>query len=513
MSYSSSFKYLLLLGLLPACVKDVPGYCDEFKPCGENQYCDKTAFACRDGDQPCDINNDCPDDKLCAPESKTCQFGERACAVDDDCPAARFCSTPPGIMAGTCAIGDRAPGCRNDADCRPGQLCVAPGTRSCADAIAAGIFTGAQAVPPNPSTNEGLILFYLKNNTELVYSLRHSVPAPTAVRVHSGTLGVVGAPVASIPELLKGNEVLGTIKDFPSDQVTELTKGNLYVSIPTSTFPGGELRAQVFPMIQGLTAGPLDYVAILSPLQTPLVRSTTAFGRGNVTIDEPAGAINYNITINNLNFGTNPLSGVHIHRGAFNTEGKHIADVAPPPTASPAMGKLLKSDFAQVYPEQAPFWNIAIKSGAAYFNIHSTNFSDGEIRGQLLPFTPGTPIAVALPFNVKLSAAPGVTTASTGFAQFFLNQAQSTLTWRLSHTAVGVTSVRIEKAGIIVCEMGSGADKSMGTCPAVKTTGTVNTDLLLSDLKSTGGVLNVILRTSTNPNGELRGAILLPTIP
>ena len=465
---------LLLCALLPGCVKAVPGYCDVDLECDEDQFCRLPAHVCTVGERT------------------------RSCTMDNECRTGEICIQPTNV----CMVGMRKPVCASNSDCRADQICLAP---DCVDAIAAGVFSGAQALPPTPSTATGTILFYLQNNADMVYSITHSVASPTAVRLQSAKQGEVGAGV--LFELKKDNGI-DVLIGFPSDQITELAKGNLYVNIPSPSLPAGEVRAQIYPLSMGVTAGPTEFAAILSPLQTPLVKSSTASGRATVTLDEANSSIGYSVTFT-IDPVANPLMGLHLHRGVFNEEGKDIADVTPVPSASPVTGQLPRSQFAQVFPEPAPLWSLLIRSGASYFNVHTTRESSGEIRGQLLPFKAGNPIAIAMPFNARLN--PQGTSAATGIAQFFLSQEQTKLTWRLSHTALNPTSAQIIRnvTGVEVCPLSTGQDKSMGICD-VKMPQTAASDLLLTDLQNAAGALTLVVKTAAVPGGELRAAVVAP---
>ncbi|MCS6915098.1 MAG: CHRD domain-containing protein [Myxococcales bacterium] len=422
------------------------------------------------------------------------------CERDEDCGANEFCRLP----ARSCAVGMRKIRCQTDADCQkinPNQLCLAP---DCVDAIARGFFSGAQVVPPTCSPAEGTILFHLKpNNTELVYSLTHSVENPLAVRIHAGKQGETGLPIF---ELEKESGIVRTIRIAP-DQLDELVKGNFYVNITSSSLPAGEVRAQIYSLLPGQSAGPKEFFAHLTPLQTPRVVRSMASGEAYISIDEGNGSIFYLIG-HNLD---NPISGIHIHRGSFNNEGPHIVDL---PNDAPPEGVLSRSD---IFAAERAFWPLLFKAGLAYFNFHTMNQSSGELRGQLLPYRT-MPFAVAVPFNVKLEpeqvvAMSPVTSAAAGTAAFFLNADRTKLTWRLVHDALEPTGAKIYKGvrgqnGVAVCDLGPGTTKSQGTCD-VKASGGPN-DLIVDDLLRPGGGLYIQIQTRANPMGELRGQLVVP---
>ena len=94
-----------------------------------------------------------------------------------------------------------------------------------------------------------------------------------------------------------------------------------------------------------------------------------ATGVGCVTLDTSTNIISYNVTFTGL-LGTQ--TAAHIHVGAPGVAGGIIVGI---PNGSPSTGT------AALTPAQA----ATLTAGNYYFNIHSTVFGGGEIRGQILP--------------------------------------------------------------------------------------------------------------------------------
>jgi hypothetical protein len=130
---------------------------------------------------------------------------------------------------------------------------------------------------------------------------------------------------------------------------------------------------------------------LLGVNETPSI-STPATGRFRAVIEEDSGLITFTLSYRDL---TAAPSVAHIHFGERHTAGGVMVflcggggqDPCPPAPAEitgsimaanvlgPAAQGIAAGEFAEVL--------AAIRSGAAYVNVHTPNFPLGEIRGQL----------------------------------------------------------------------------------------------------------------------------------
>lgn len=107
---------------------------------------------------------------------------------------------------------------------------------------------------------------------------------------------------------------------------------------------------------------------------SPVATNATGFGR--VVLNDAETQLTTSVYYNNLSSGT---TVGHIHGPA------PVTGTAPPifnlnPTPGQTNGSVIDSVFA-VTPQQV----ADLKAGLWYFNIHTTNFGGGEIRGQIFP--------------------------------------------------------------------------------------------------------------------------------
>ncbi|HYY69428.1 MAG TPA: CHRD domain-containing protein [Terriglobales bacterium] len=136
--------------------------------------------------------------------------------------------------------------------------------------------------------------------------------------------------------------------------------------------------------------------------ETPLTINTAGSGEFKASISPDGTAINYELTYRDL---SSPVTQAHIHFGRPATSGMIVmflcTNLAPPagvpapqacPLTNPATitGTLTKDDViprpAQgIDPGAAGLAEMlqAIRAGAAYVNVHTTNFPGGEIRSRL----------------------------------------------------------------------------------------------------------------------------------
>jgi len=116
-------------------------------------------------------------------------------------------------------------------------------------------------------------------------------------------------------------------------------------------------------------AAVLEYRATINPQQESGVTST-AIGSGVFTIDTDANTMSYTIKFVNL---TSSETAAHIH--GFSAPGANSSPQHTLPAGSPKIG----------------VWNYLegqeadILAGLTYVNIHTTFYSGGEIRGQIVP--------------------------------------------------------------------------------------------------------------------------------
>ena len=117
------------------------------------------------------------------------------------------------------------------------------------------------------------------------------------------------------------------------------------------------------------------FTAYLNGASEVPVNSSTATGFGRVVLNDAETQITASFYWKGL--GSNTTNG-HIHKGAVGVSGPVVFNMAPPTGATSGT----KEDV--VFTVTAA--NVAdLRAGLMYFNIHTTGFGGGEIRGQIMP--------------------------------------------------------------------------------------------------------------------------------
>jgi hypothetical protein len=121
-----------------------------------------------------------------------------------------------------------------------------------------------------------------------------------------------------------------------------------------------------------LTASAETFTAYLNGAQQVPVAATTATGFGRVFVDEGAGTLTFTVTFNGLG-SAQTLSHIHAP-AAIGANASVIIDFGAVGGTSGTI-----SGTRSITPTQL----AQLRAGQGYINVHSVNFPNGEIRGQL----------------------------------------------------------------------------------------------------------------------------------
>lgn len=107
--------------------------------------------------------------------------------------------------------------------------------------------SGAQEVPPNPSAASGKSTIMVGADHMVTGSITVMGMTPTMAHIHEAVKGMNG-PV--IVPFTKGGE--NTFAPAPGAKLTDAQyasymAGKLYINVHSATYPGGELRMQLWP--------------------------------------------------------------------------------------------------------------------------------------------------------------------------------------------------------------------------------------------------------------------------
>jgi hypothetical protein len=138
------------------------------------------------------------------------------------------------------------------------------------------------------------------------------------------------------------------------------------------------------PGVETFPGAAAEFRAVLSgAAERPTPVNTSGSGAGSVSFDPRTGMALVNLSFHEL---LAPQTIAHIHGpAALEQAGAIVFDIdtaATPPITSPGA-------FTVAWPID-PVNLTRLQNGLLYFNVHSTEFGNGEIRGQILPATGDT---------------------------------------------------------------------------------------------------------------------------
>ncbi len=223
----------------------------------------------------------------------------------------------------------------------------------------ASLATGRGAVVVNTDTREisGGMTF-----TGLTPSAggHHIHQAPSGAPTQNGPIII---PLLLSPGGRGATVPAGTV--LTEAQFAAYQAGELYFNVHTTANPGGEIRGQI-NQDGGVTVG----TATLTGAEEVPPSGSTASGRGMIAFDTATRAVI-------VAYETHTVANAtvsHIHTGAAGVSG-------PADVLTLIAGTNL---YTAANPSTLSAQNVAdMLAGNTYFNVHSTAFPAGEIRGQI----------------------------------------------------------------------------------------------------------------------------------
>jgi hypothetical protein len=236
-----------------------------------------------------------------------------------------------------------------------GQVVPASSTRF------AGVLSGAQEVPPVPSTATGTAIAFLHEPENRVVYMVNSTGLTSVLfaHFHEAAIGVSGP----IQVALSGTNgtYCGVTDRLTTTQVATWKANGVYANIHTSAFPGGELRAQMLRDAGDHWVARADGAQENPPTPSPGV------GSGQLLV-----APNGTVTITGSFAGLSGLPvAAHVHVGAVGVNGPIVFPLTTTATTYSGSHTPTTSQLAD------------LRNGLWYVNLHTGAFPGGEVRGQL----------------------------------------------------------------------------------------------------------------------------------
>jgi len=216
-----------------------------------------------------------------------------------------------------------------------------------------------QEVPPTDSTARGGCFGQFNaGSSELAIVCSHNVVGPTIAHIHRGAAGVNGPIAVDLGD--PASPMVATWQGMTPADVADLLAGNLYVNIHGSGRPAGEIRGQILAR----TVDNFPFVANAAQEVPP----TDSPATGNCFADL---ADNASFVLVQCTHNVPTPTSTHLHSAPPGVDGPVVFDFdnISPFAANVPLTPRLVADFA---------------AGFLYVNIHSPNYEQGEIRGQLI---------------------------------------------------------------------------------------------------------------------------------
>lgn len=349
---------------------------------------------------------------------------------------------------------------------------------------------GAQEVPPVGGTGLGWAVVRLEepaNSVRIFAHVENLSGPPTAAHLHmapAGSNGGVIVPLAPGPSPTTFTAAV----IMPAAQVAALKTSGTYINVHTAANPGGEVRGQV------VTSRTLRFTSVLSGANEVPPNGSAAVGQVVAFLHQPDNRLVY--LVRSAGFGS-PVTAAHIH-------------IAPAGANGPVIHPLIGSGgtYCGVTPKLTAAQLTSLFGSDFYFNIHTTGFPGGEIRGQLT-LTRGDDFFANLDGIQEVPPTPSL---GRGRACVQI-QPDGSVNYRVEvtgltgpPTAAHVHVAPVGANGPIVFGLAGGPVVFTGTSPVL-------TPAQLLDCRIGNWYVNV--HTAAFPGGEIRGQLRpldLPTV-
>lgn len=230
---------------------------------------------------------------------------------------------------------------------------------------------GDQEVPSNASPGTGFAVARVSdagNRLRVSYTwsslgsglISAHIHGPADAGVNAGVIFNLTPPTGGT-----AGEVLVREFDLGAGQLDQLLAGRWYINLHSQNFGGGEIRGQ---LLRATSSG-----ARMQASQEVATVSSNGIGQGRVAVNAAEDLLWLELSWNGL-VGT--TTAAHIHGpGARGVNAGVLFNLSPPTGES--SGELLR--FIPVDAGDVG----ELRGGLWYFNVHSSQFTGGELRGQI----------------------------------------------------------------------------------------------------------------------------------
>lgn len=324
--------------------------------------------------------------------------------------------------------------------------------------------------------------------------------AYTASHIHAGLTGVNGGVEFGLTPSLNEDETSGVW--LASDNKFELTAGQkealmnreYYINVHTTANPGGEIRGQITPPVTAFF-----YASLSGSATNP---SLNVDGSGAYTIELAGDLLHVSGSFSGLQSG---YTASHIHSGYSHQNGGVLFGLSAETEDDMAGTYGYSENTFGVSAEQI---NTLFNRGL-YINVHSSDNSGGELRGQIL----GEAQAY---FRTKLNGLhenddPNFDTEGSGAVDIEVSGTRAIVSGGFDQLSAAYSSSHVhagpvsENGGVEIVLNPIISEETMGVFMWFENFFSLSNEQL-DALYNEGTYVNV--HTSANPGGEIRGQLL-----
>ena len=360
-----------------------------------------------------------------------------------------------------------------------------------------GTLTGTQEVPPVSTAAGGVVIVNyntVTNSLQLHGNYRGLTTDISAAHIHGPAApGNNADPIFNLtfPGGTTGPLSLSTT--ISEAQEADLLGGLWYVNVHSTTFPGGEIRAQLTTTTEGQTS---FFNARLQGSQEVPPRTTTATGTSYILLDRVTNTLYLTGSYAGL---TAAVVGSHIHTGNPGENGDIMVHLV---NSGGTTGTLhLEAPVTEVQKND-------ILVGGTYVNVHSGTYTGGEIRGQITNYSQLTFFGGSLTGDQEVPAV-NTTAKGTVIVRYNSENRQLELVGDYQGLTTGISAAHIHGPAA----PGNNADPIFNLTFPGGTTGPLSLSTTISEAQEAdllGGLWYVNVHSTTFPGGEIR-AQLMPT--
>jgi hypothetical protein len=249
-----------------------------------------------------------------------------------------------------------------------GQLSLTKGLSAWA------VINGAQETPSVTTKATGVGGFSFNGALDSIFvavAMDSLSGAVSGAHLHTGAMGVSGGVAINLSSgiISTGNGILYKGAVTPS-QINMMINDGIYFNAHTSANPNGEVRGQLVPFARYTGA-----VCLNGGQEVP-TSTSTATGGGIVSVSRDMSNAHVMYVASGL---SSAETSTHIHNGVMGVSGGVAYDLSSA-YMNNGVFTYLKSTDASPFTMAAAHKDLA---DSLYINIHTTNFPNGEVRGQI----------------------------------------------------------------------------------------------------------------------------------